>query len=73
MEGYKKYFEYLLFYYYYILNLLMVKLVQKGSQDPTDSSLQMKVITSFMADQTILGYGTQITHRSRTKPKSLCY
>ncbi len=40
----------------------MVKLVQKGSQDPIDSSLQMKVIRFLISDQTIFGNGTQITH-----------
>jgi hypothetical protein len=35
----------------------MVKLSQKGSQDPTDASLQMKVLRLFILDQTIPCYG----------------
>ncbi len=43
----------------------MVKLALRGPQDPTDSSLQMKVNTSLNLDKTISRYGTQITHRAR--------
>ena len=40
----------------------MVKLASKGSQDPTDSSLQMKVTILLILDQTIPCYGQKITH-----------
>lgn len=40
----------------------MVKLVKKGSQDPVDSSLQMKVTNLLILDQTISRYGQKITH-----------
>ena len=40
----------------------MVKIAKKGSQDPVDSSLQMKVPFYLMLDQTILGYGQKITY-----------
>ena len=40
----------------------MVKLALKGSQDPTDSSLQMKVNQSLILDQTIPCHGKKITH-----------
>jgi hypothetical protein len=40
----------------------MVKLVKKGSQDPSDSSLQMKVTILLNSDQTISCYGQKITH-----------
>lgn len=40
----------------------MVKLSQKGSQDPTDSSLQMKVIPLLILDQTIPCHGQKTTH-----------
>jgi hypothetical protein len=39
----------------------MVKLSQKGSQDPTDSSLQMKVTTLLISDQTIPRHGQKTT------------
>lgn len=42
----------------------MVKLAQKGSQDPTDCSLQMKVNHCLNIDQTISCYGKKITHRA---------
>ncbi len=35
----------------------MVKLAQKGSQDPTDASLQMKVTAYSNSDQTIPCHG----------------
>lgn len=40
----------------------MVKIVQKGAQDPTDSSLQMKVPHLNNSDPPILSDGTQTTH-----------
>lgn len=40
----------------------MVKIAKKGSQDPVDSSLQMKVPFCLILDQAILGYGQKITH-----------
>jgi hypothetical protein len=40
----------------------MVKLSKKGSQDPTDSSFQMKVFKYNNLDQTISRYGKKITH-----------
>lgn len=40
----------------------MVKIALRGSQDPTDSSLQMKVNSSLTLDQTIPCYGKKITH-----------
>jgi hypothetical protein len=40
----------------------MVKLASKGSQDPTDSSLQMKVFNNLNLDKTISCYGTKITY-----------
>lgn len=49
----------------------MVKLSLRGSQDPTDSSLQMKVPLLFILGQTIPCYGQKITHRTRSKPQSL--
>lgn len=49
----------------------MVKLASRGSQDPVDSSLQMKVIISNNSDKTVPCYGKKITHRTRTKPQSL--
>ena len=39
----------------------MVKLSQKGSQDPTDSSLQMKVTNLLTPDQTIPRHGQKTT------------
>jgi len=51
----------------------MVKLALKGSQDPTDSSLQMKVKQSLTLDQTIPCYGKKTTYRTRTKSQSLCF
>lgn len=44
----------------------MVKLASRGSQDPSDSSLQMKVIILINSDQTIPCYGKKITHRTRS-------
>ncbi len=35
----------------------MVKLAQRGSQDPSDSSLQMKVTSYINSDQAIFSYG----------------
>ena len=35
----------------------MVKLAKRGSQDPTDSSLQMKVMIFLNLDQAISRYG----------------
>ena len=49
----------------------MVKLAQRGSQDPTDSSLQMKVTLTINLDQTVPCYGKKITNRARAKPKSI--
>ena len=40
----------------------MVKLVKKGSQDPVDSSLQMKVNNLLILDQTISRNGQKITN-----------
>ncbi len=40
----------------------MVKLASRGSQDPTDSSLQMKVTYPFIPDQTIPCYGKKNPH-----------
>jgi hypothetical protein len=40
----------------------MVKISLNGSQDPTDSSLQMKVNSYFISDQTIPRHGKKITH-----------
>lgn len=40
----------------------MVKLALRGSQDPSDSSLQMKVIDLLISDQTIFGYGKKTPH-----------
>ena len=40
----------------------MVKLASKGSQDPTDSSLQMKVYNTFNSDKAIPRYGKKTTH-----------
>ena len=40
----------------------MVKLAQKGSQDPSDSSFQMKVISLLNSDKTISRYGKKITN-----------
>ena len=40
----------------------MVKLALKGSQDPSDSSLQMKVNDKLISDQTIFGHGKKATH-----------
>lgn len=37
----------------------MVKIAKKSSQDPTDSSLQMKVPDKLNLDQTILSHGSQ--------------
>ncbi len=50
----------------------MVKLALKGSQDPTDSSLQMKVIPYLISGQTISSHGKKATHRARPYSKSLC-
>lgn len=44
----------------------MVKLASRGSQDPTDASLQMKVIVLINLDQTVPCYGKKITHRTRS-------
>ncbi len=43
----------------------MVKLALKGSQDPTDSSLQMKVKYYLISDQTIPRYGKKKSNRTR--------
>ncbi len=40
----------------------MVKIALKGSQDPTDSSLQMKVNSYLIPGQTIPRHGKKITH-----------
>lgn len=40
----------------------MVKLALRGPQDPTDSSLQMKVKKYLIIDPTVSRYGTQITY-----------
>ncbi len=40
----------------------MVKLSLRGSQDPTDSSLQMKVNILLILGQTISRHGKKITH-----------
>jgi hypothetical protein len=40
----------------------MVKLSLRGAQDPSDSSLQMKVYTSIILDSAIPCIGSQITH-----------
>lgn len=49
----------------------MVKLAQRGSQDPTDSSLQMKVPCEFILDQTISCYGKKKPNRTRPHPQSI--
>ncbi len=40
----------------------MVKLALNGSQDPTDSSLQMKVNSYLIIDPSIFSHGKKITH-----------
>ena len=40
----------------------MVKLAQRGSQDPADSSLQMKVTPYINSDQTVLSHGKKTPH-----------
>ena len=40
----------------------MVKLALRGSQDPADSSLQMKVNSSLNPDQTIPCHGKKSPH-----------
>jgi len=40
----------------------MVKLSLKGAQDPTDSSLQMKVLINLSLDQTVSRTRTQASH-----------
>ena len=40
----------------------MVKLAKKGSQDPSDASLQMKVNSDLKSDQTIPRNGSKSTN-----------
>lgn len=44
----------------------MVKFTQKGSQDPADSSLQMKVLIEIRLDKAVPCDGTQNSYRSGT-------
>ena len=46
----------------------MVKLAKRGSQDPTDSSLQMKVTLKINLDKTIPCYGKKITNCTKKWP-----
>ena len=51
----------------------MVKLALRGSQDPTDSSLQMKVNLSLILDQTVPCYGKKAPYRTRPQSQGLCF
>ncbi len=49
----------------------MVKLSLKGAQDPTDSSLQMKVSINLLVDKAVSRTRTQAPNWAGTQPQSL--